>query len=396
MTRPIKKIPYGRQWITANDIREVVSALKSDWLTQGPKVAEFEAALASYCGSRYAVTVSSGTAALHIACLALGLDDGDGVVTSPNTFVASANCAVYCGQRPYFVDIDPDAMNMDPVRLREFLEGGAGQGRIKAIIPVHFAGHPCDMKAIAALAKEHGLKVIEDGCHALGAGTLKRGNKLEKVGSCRYSDMTVFSFHPVKHITTGEGGAVLTNDKTTYNRLLRLRSHGITRDAGLLTQNPGPWYYEMHELGFNYRLTDIQSALGISQLKKLDGFVSRRREIAARYDEAFSGMEHVRTPVEKKGAHSSYHLYPLRVDFSALGLARADAMRTLSELGILTQVHYIPVHFQPFYRRSFGYRAGDFPVAEAFYEQTLSIPMFPAMTDAEVARVIKAVRKTFT
>ncbi|MBI5694781.1 MAG: UDP-4-amino-4,6-dideoxy-N-acetyl-beta-L-altrosamine transaminase [Nitrospirae bacterium] len=383
-------IPYGRQWVTPDDISEVMAALASDWLTQGPRVAEFEDSLASYCGAKYAVAVSNGTAALHLACLALELDKGADVVTSPNTFLASANCALYSGLHPRFADIDPDTCNIDPARLEEALKNK--KKKVKAVIPVHFGGNPCDMLAISAIAREHGAHVIEDACHALGAGTKKRGGGLDRTGSCKYSDMTVFSFHPVKHITTGEGGAVLTNSRKLYDRLNILRNHGMTRDPKRMTRNPGPWYYEMVELGYNYRITDLQCALGTSQMKRLDDFVARRREIAARYDNAFKDMEFVRPLAESPWSFSSYHLYVLRADFKSLKKSRKKVIAELLELGVRTQVHYIPVHLQPYYIREFGYRPGDFPVAEAYYESALSIPMFPMMAGKDVGRVIAAVR----
>ena len=396
MGKPDKPIPYGRHWVDDEDIRAVVSVLKSDWLTQGAKVAEFEEALAAYCGSKYAVAVANGTAGLHLACLALGIGKGSGLVTTPNTFVASANCALYSGHVPYFADIAGETLNIDPDRVEALLKKPGTGGKIKAIIPVHFAGRPCDMKVLSDLADKYGQRLIEDGCHALGAGTKKRGGGIERVGSCRHSDMTVFSFHQVKHITTGEGGAVLTNDKRLYEKLCTLRSHGITKDKGRMSRDPGPWYYEMVDLGYNYRLTDLQCALGHSQLKRLDSFVERRRAIAAQYDAAFEGMEHVVTPAPEKGVFHSYHLYVLKVDFKELKTNRRKVMEGLAERGVRTQVHYIPVHLQPYYKKTFGYKAGDFPAAESYYDSALSIPMYPKMTKAEVSRVIRAVRECLT
>jgi perosamine synthetase len=381
-------IPYGRQWLDAADVKAVVAALKSDWLTQGPRVAAFEDSLAAYCGSKYAVAVANGTAALHLACLALGLKQGAGVLTTPNTFVASANCALYAGLTPHFADIEDKTFCIDPERMEAAVKKNKG---IKAVIPVHFAGHPCDMKAIREIADRHGLRVIEDACHALGAGIIKRGGVIERVGSCRGTDMAVLSFHPVKHITTGEGGAILTNDPKLYKKLVTLRTHGITKEG--MSKDPGPWYYEMVELGYNYRITDIQCALGASQLKKVEAFVNRRREIAAIYNEAFSGMDSVRTVQEKKGFLASYHLYVIQADFKAVGKTRKKVMEELVERGVRTQVHYIPVHLQPYYKKSFGYKLGDFPVAEGYYEKALSLPMFPKMTGAEVRQVVRAVKE---
>ncbi len=394
-------VPYGKQSIDNDDISAVVACLQSDWLTQGPKVKAFEEALAGYCGARYAVAVSSGTAALHIACLAAGIRKGDEVVTTPITFVASANCIVFCGGKPVFTDIQKDTNNIDPEEIRR-----NRNSKTKAIIPVDFAGHPCDIENIHRIAKEHDLVIIEDGCHALGARYKVQCSKLDvakrwfKVGSCEHADMAVFSFHPVKHITTGEGGVVLTNDAGYYKKLNMLRSHGITKDPehfvskdGVLDKTfYGPWYYEMQELGFNYRITDIQCALGLSQLKKLDSFVERRRVIAVRYNEAFKGIEPVKIPYELEYAQSSYHLYTLQVDFDRINKSRTDFVEELKMKGVGTQVHYVPVHLQPYYKKHFDYREGDYPNAESYYRRTISLPLYPAMTDEDVEKVIRAVK----
>jgi len=388
-------IPYGKQWLDEEDIRAVIDVLKSDWLTQGPVVNIFEKALAEYCGAKYAVAVSSGTAALHIACLAAGIEVGDEVITSPITFVASANCVLYCGGFPVFADIDIDTYNISTIEIEKKITS-----KTKAIIPVHFAGLPCDMEEIRKIADDHGLIIIEDACHAFGAEYKANGESF-KVGSCAHSDMSVFSFHPVKHITTGEGGAILTNNPDIYERLLSLRSHGITRTNKKFVNTSmafspdnviNPWYYEMQELGFNYRLTDMQCALGLSQLKKLDGFVDRRRSIAAMYSEAFQNIDFIKIPQEQATKKSSFHLYALQVDFQKTGNSRAAVMNKLKDMGIGTQVHYIPVHLQPYYTNSFKYKEGDYPVAEDYYKKALSLPMFPDMGDVEAARVIDSVK----
>jgi UDP-4-amino-4,6-dideoxy-N-acetyl-beta-L-altrosamine transaminase len=394
-------ILYGRQWIDEEDINAVIDVLKGDWITQGPKIDEFEKALANYCGAKYAVAVNSGTAALHLACLAAGIKEGDEVITTPITFVASANCVVYCGGIPVFADINKDTYNIDPSEIRKKITS-----KTKAVIPVDFAGLPCDMEAIRKIADEHDLIIIEDACHALGAEWKDSNGRWHKTGSCSYSDMTVFSFHPVKHITTGEGGAVLTNNAELYEKLLSLREHGIIRNPEKfinkdlafslnpesLILNPNSWYYEIHELGFNYRITDIQCALGLSQLKKLDMFLAKRRSIASAYSQAFKDIELVTTPAEPEDKKPAYHIYVLQIDFERLGKTRADVMNKLRASGIGTQVHYIPIHLQPYYRNNFGYRKGDYPAAEEYYDKALSIPIYPKMNDAEIKRVINSVK----
>lgn len=398
----MKLIPYGKQSIDEDDIGAVLDVLRSDWITQGPIIEQFEKALAGYCGARYAVVVSSGTAALHLACLAADIQSDDEVITSPITFVASANAVAFCGGRPIFADIEEKTYNIDVAEIKKKITS-----RTKALIPVHFSGLPCDMEAIFALAEAHDLIVIEDACHALGAkykdqvsgtrgqGKNRKRHKWIKVGSCKHSDMTVFSFHPVKHITTGEGGAILTNNRAYYEKLLRLRSHGITKDSSLFTahnqQSTGMWYYEMQELGYNYRITDMQCALGLSQFKKLDRFVERRRKIVKRYNKNLVDIPYVEIPFEGEKYKSSYHLYVLRVLFDKLGKTRTHMMNELKRKGIGTQVHYIPVHLQPYYRNTYHYRAGDFPVAEAYYKKALSLPLYPAMTDEDVNKVIDSV-----
>lgn len=376
-------IPYGTQCIEDDDIAAVVETLRQGPLTQGPKVLAFERALAERVGARYCVAFCNATAGLQCAVKALDIAPGRNGVTSPNTFVASANCLAYNGLVPRFADIDPRTFNVTAETLARQIDGGTS-----VLVPVHFAGQACDMEPIAALAALKGIPVIEDAAHALGSVHLDGS----PVGSCRHSAMTVFSFHPVKTLTTGEGGAVTTNDPVLFERLKLLRSHGITKDPALLQDNPGPWYYEQQELGFNFRITDIQCALGLSQLAKLDRFKSRRREIIEAYHEAFRGMVHVRPPFETPGLDSCLHLYVLRIDFEALGTSRGAVMARLLEQGIGSQVHYIPVHLQPWYRRQYGFAPGHAPVAEATYAQALSIPLYPAMGEAEVERVIAAIR----
>jgi perosamine synthetase len=378
-----RAIPYATQWVDDGDVEAVTLALRSDWLTQGPRVGEFEDAVARYCGVKHAVAVSSGTAGLHIAALAAGFGPGDEVITSPITFVASANCALYCGARPAFSDIDPRTYCLDALKIKDKVNK-----KTRGIIPVHFAGQPCDMPRIKDLADKDGLVVIEDAAHALGASYLHEGREI-KVGSCAHSDMTVLSFHPVKHITTGEGGMVTTNSTELYRRLLLLRTHGITREPSLMEKkDEGPWYYEMHALGFNYRITDFQCALGLKQMEKLDSFAERRREIKKAYDEAFRGLDEIIIPYEKDGACSSWHLYVVQFK----GVDKLGAFNRLREKGLGVNVHYIPVYFMPYYKR-LGY-TGACPEAEDYYGRAVSLPMFPKMSADDVEYVIGAVRET--
>ncbi len=371
-------IPYGRQEITAADIAAVKAVLGSDFLTQGPAVPRFERAIADYCGAAHGVAVNSATSALHIACLALDLGPGDWLWTSPNTFVASANCGRYCGAKVDFVDIDPDSYNLSPAALAAKLEQAAVSGRLpKVVIPVHFAGQPCDMEAIATLGQRYGFRIIEDASHAIGGRY--RG---EAIGNCRYSDITVFSFHPVKIITTGEGGLATTQAPALAERMARLRSHGITRDpAGMQGKPEGPWYYQQIELGFNYRLTDIQAALGQSQLQRVDDYVARRQRLAARYDRGLADLP-LRLPYRDPGHQSALHLYPIQVLKDRRRIF--EALR-LADIGV--NVHYIPVHTQPDYGQ-FGFQRGDFPQAEAYYDHAISLPLFPTMTETEQDRVM--------
>lgn len=377
-------IGYGHQYIDDSDIEAVVNVLKSDYLTQGPSVSAFEKKICEITGAKYCVAVSNATAGLHIAVAALELGEGIEGITTPNTFLASSNCMVYNNVKPVFVDIDPVSYNIDPMEIEKHISA-----KTKLLIPVHFAGLPCKMEEISAIAKKNNLHVIEDAAHAIGSQYADGSY----VGNCKYSDMTVFSFHPVKTITTAEGGAVTTNDEKLYQKLCMLRSHGVTKDENLLTKNPGPWYYEMQSLGFNYRMTDMQAALGVSQLNKLDFFKKRRREVIAMYNKAFADMRYLKTPYEPENVCSCFHLYVTQIDFESLGKSRAQVMQELREKGIGTQVHYIPVPTQPYYKNTFGYKDGDFPVAEKYYEQELSLPLYPGLSDDDVNTVIKAVKE---
>ena len=377
-------IPYGRQSLDQADIDAVVQVLESDWLTQGPAIERFETSMAARCEAGFGVAVCNATAALHIACLALDLGPGDALWTSPNTFLASANCARYCGADVDFVDIDPKTWNLDVVALRHKLEHAEQTGKLpKVLVAVAFSGQSCDMRAIAALAERYGFAVIEDASHAVGASYAGR-----PVGCGEFAAMTIFSFHPVKIITSGEGGLVLTNRPELAERLRSLRSHGMTRDPAQMSQaSHGPWYYEQVELGFNYRITDIQAALGLSQLNKLEGFLARRRELAARYQALLSGLP-LTLPTAQADARSAWHLYVVRVQTERVSLSHRQVFEALRVAGIGVNVHYIPVHLQPYYR-ALGFEAGDFPEAEAYYGQAISLPMYPAMTDQQQDEVIE-------
>src|SRR5712671_5432411 len=373
-------LPYGRQCLDEEDIQSVVEVLKSDWLTTGPKVGEFEEQFAEWVGTKHAVSVSSGTAALHAAAFAAGLKPGDEAVTTPMTFCATANCVLYQDATPVFADVSANTLNLDPHETSKKISS-----RTKAIIAVDYAGHPADLVAFRDLAEQHGLVLIEDACHALGAEHLGR-----RVGGI--ADMTVFSFHPVKHLTTGEGGMVTTNDSKLAETLRRLRNHGISSDARQ-RQKSGQWFYEMVLLGFNYRLTDIACALGISQLEKLQANLTHRRAIAARYSKAFRELPAVIVPAVRNGVEPAWHLYPIRLRFESLAAGRAEIFRALRAENLGVNVHYIPVHRHPYYRERFAYKGGEFPVAEDAYERLISLPMFHAMTDADVEDVIHAVQK---
>jgi perosamine synthetase len=382
---PVRKtlLPYGHQSIAEDDIQAVVETLRSDWLTTGPKVAEFEEAFAARVGAKHAVAFSSGTAVLHGAAFAAGLKAGDEAITSPLTFAATANCVLYQGARPVFADVCPDTLNLDPERVAACVTG-----KTRAILPVDYAGHPADLDSILKVADDRGLTVIEDACHALGAEYRER-----RVGSIAH--LTVFSFHPVKHLTTGEGGMVTTASAVEAETLRQFRNHGISSDA-MQRQTAGQWHYEMVLLGFNYRLTDLACALGLSQLKKLDANLARRRGIAALYTAAFREIPGVIPPCVREDVNPAWHLYPVRFDLHQLKTDRGEIFRALRAENIGVNVHYIPVHLHPYYRDQFGYRGGEFPVAEGAYERLISLPMFHGMNDQDVQDVIHAVGKVAT
>jgi UDP-4-amino-4,6-dideoxy-N-acetyl-beta-L-altrosamine transaminase len=381
-------IPYGRQEITQADVDAVVKVLHSTNLTQGPAVPRFEQAVLAHCKAKHAVAVNSATSALHIACLALDLGPGDWLWTTPTTFVASANCALYCGAQVDFVDIDPRTCNLCPKALEEKLEAAEKAGRLpKIVVPVHLCGQPCDLRSIHALAQRFGFKVIEDASHAIGGKYLG-----EPIGNCRFSDITVFSFHPVKIITTAEGGMALTNDAKLAERLGLLRSHGITREPSLMTQGmDGPWYYQQVALGFNYRMTDLQGALGASQMHRLEQYVARRHELARRYDELLKDLP-VTTPWQHPDGYSGLHLYVIRLQLDQIDRTRLQVFDALRAKDILVNVHYIPVHTQPHYQRM-GFRPGQFPHAERYYTEALSIPMYPALSEAQQDEVLGCLRE---
>lgn len=379
-------IPYGLQQITQADIDAVVAVLRSDFLTQGPTVPRFERAVAARCGAQHAVAANNATAALHLACLALALTKGNLLWTVPNTFVASANCGRYCGADVDFVDIDPDTWNLDVRALRDKLVAARANGRLpNIVVPVHFGGQPTDQEEISVLAREFGFKVLEDASHAIGAS--RHG---ERVGSCRWSDVTVFSFHPVKIITTGEGGIALTNDEELARRMALLRNHGITRDATRMHHAPdGPWQYEQLELGHNYRMTDLQAALGLSQLDRLDEYVSRRNMLARRYDNLLSGLPLV-LPTIRPGNMSAFHLYVVRVRANAVRKTQREVFEALRRNGIGVNLHYLPVHLQPYYR-ALGFMPGGCPEAEQYAREAMTLPLYPALTDADQDAVAAAV-----
>lgn len=377
-------IPYGRQDINQADIDAVVAVLRSDFLTQGPAVPAFEKAVFSYCGARHAVAVNSATSALHIACLALGVGKNDVVWTTPITFVASANCALYCGATVDFVDIDPRTYNLSVDRLAEKLAQAEKAGTLpKVVIPVHLCGQPCDMAGIHALSQQYGFKIIEDASHAIGGRY-----KGEPIGNCRYSDITVFSFHPVKIITTGEGGMAVTNDAQLANQMVRLRSHGITRDPAEMTHAPdGPWYYQQIELGFNYRMTDMQAALGLSQMQRLEEFVSQRHVLATRYDELLKNHP-VTTPWQHADSYSGLHLYVVRLRAGDKSMNHREIFERLRVNGIGINLHYIPVYRHPYYAR-LGFNSSDFPEAERYYAEAVTLPMYPGLTQQQQLEVVR-------
>lgn len=381
-------IRYGQQDITQADIDAVIGVLKSVNLTQGPNIPQFEQSVLAHTRAKHAVAVNSATSALHIACLALDLGHGDWLWTTPNTFVASANCALYCGAKVDFVDIDPRTYNLCPKKLEAKLIEAEKAGRLpKIVIPVHLCGQPCDMQAIHALGQKYGFKIIEDASHAIGG--LYKG---EPIGNCRYCDISVFSFHPVKIITTAEGGMALTNSDELATRLSLLRSHGITRDPALMTQPmDGPWNYQQVALGYNYRMTDMQAALGVSQMTRLSQYVARRHEIARRYNELLADLP-LTLPWQHPDSYSAYHLYVIRLELEKISATHLQVFEALREKDILVNLHYIPVHTQPFYQKM-GFKQGDYPEAERYYREAISIPMHPLLTDAEQVVVANVLRE---
>lgn len=381
-------IPYGKQDINPADINSVIDVLQSDFLTQGPQTPLFEKTLVDYCGVNYGVAVNSATSALHIACLALGLGGGDWLWTSPNSFVASANCGLYCDAKIDFVDIDPKTHNLSVTELERKLIQAKQENKLpKVVIPVHFAGQSCNMKKIHFLSQEYGFKIIEDASHAIG------GKYLEKsIGGCQYSDITVFSFHPVKIITTAEGGLATTNSKELAEKMRLFRSHGITRDKSLMTRDPdGDWYYQQVGLGFNYRMTELQAALGISQMQRLDEFVAKRHILQERYDLLLSDLPIIE-PYQDKDNYSALHLYPIQIDLNKVSKNREQIFNVLRENGIGVNVHYIPIHTQPYYLQ-FGFREGDFPNSESYYNRTISIPLFHTMTAEQQDEVLDVLKR---
>lgn len=379
----MKKISYGHQYITDEDIEAVVKVLNSDYLTQGPKIPEFEEAFAKKVGAKYAIAVSNGTAALHISALSLGIKSGDNVIVTPMTFVASANCVRYCGGNVCFCDIDPDTFLIDINKLRQMITSKP-KGYYKGVIFVDFAGYPVDSEAIRSICNDYGMWMIEDACHAPGAYFIdSKGNK-QMAGNGVYSDLTVFSFHPVKHIATGEGGMITTNDDDLYYKLKCLRSHGICQDNNRLTRCPGNWYYEMQDLGFNYRITDIQCALGISQLKRLDWSLQRRQAIAAKYNEAFKNISQIKTPKVAKNVFHAYHLYVIQTE------KRKELFDYMRSINIFVQVHYEPVHLMPYYK-NLGNKEGNLPITENYSKHCLSLPIYPTLTDEEQEYVIEKI-----
>lgn len=376
---------YGKQTIDENDINAVVAVLKSDFLTQGPAIEKFEKYVADYCGAKYAVAVTNATSALHIACLAAGLGKGDTLWTSPITFTASANCGRYCGANVDFVDIDNNTYNMSV----EELEAKLTKAEVlpKVLVPVHLGGQSCDMEKIHVLAKKFNITVIEDASHAIGADY-----EDTKVGCCKYSDMTVFSFHPVKIVTTGEGGMVLTNSKDLYDKLVLYRSHGITRAPELMTKEAdGPWYYQQIDLGFNYRMTDMQAALGYSQMHKVDEFVARRRELAARYNELLKDLDMLKLPYQDERTASSWHLYIVRADFSKISKTKKQIFAEMKDKGVCLNLHYIPVHTQPYYE-NLGFTNGDFPISEKYYEEAFTLPLYYSLTNEQQEYIVNTLK----
>jgi len=381
-------INYGKQSLDDGDINEVISVLKSDWLTQGPNVENYEDNLKEYFGAENACAVANGTAALHLTGMALGWKEDDIVITSPITFLATANCIVYTGAMPDFVDIDPSTYTIDPNQLENKIKAYQGAGKkVKAVIGVDYAGHPCDWQALREIADKYDIQLVNDNCHAMGASYV--GDKQYAV---KYADASIQSYHPVKHITTGEGGAILTNNQAIDEKIRRFRTHGMTKNTHQMEKNDGPWYYEMHDLGYNYRITDFQCALGSSQLEKLDRFIIKRREIAKIYDESFIGIDIMKIPENSASIDHAYHLYPLQIDLEKLSLTKSDLFRKMNQKGINLQVHYIPIHLQPFYKKNYGFKPTDYPISEKFYELIVSIPLYPSLKNREVQKVVEDIK----
>ena len=380
-------ISYGKQSIDQSDIDSVVEVLRGNWLTQGPSVETFENNLSNYFGSQYCCAVSNGTAALHLAGLALGWGPGDIIITSPITFLASANSIVYSGAIPDFVDICSDYYTIDANLLEDKIKNYISEGKkVKAVIGVDFAGHPCDWTSLREIADKYDLDLVNDNCHALGAAYKK-----DKMYAVKYADITTQSFHPVKHITTGEGGAILTNEKKYHEIIQLLRTHGMTKSDETIEKNDGPWYYEMHNLGYNYRITDFQCALGDNQLKKLDNFIEKRKKIATNYNNKLSNVESLILPKTRSDVEHAYHLYPLQIDFDKINLTKKVFFTKMREEKINLQVHYVPIHLQPFYRKRYGFKIGDFPISENFYNKEISIPIYPDLSKADQEIVINSI-----
>jgi UDP-4-amino-4,6-dideoxy-N-acetyl-beta-L-altrosamine transaminase len=384
----IRVIPYGKQDISQTDIESVIKVLQSDFLTQGSQVPLFEKTVSNYCGAAFGVAVNSATSALHIACLALGLGKGDWLWTSPNSFVASANCGLYCGAKIDFVDIDPQTYNLSAEELeRKLIQAKQDDNLPKIVIPVHFSGQSCDMKKIHSLSQEYGFKIIEDASHAIGGKYLD-----QPIGGCQYSDITVFSFHPVKIITTAEGGLATTNDKELSERMQLFRSHGVTRNPELMSKlSEGGWYYQQVDLGFNYRMTELQAALGVSQMQRLDEFVTQRHILQERYDSLLNGLPIIK-PHQSQDSYSALHLYPIQIDVDSVGKGREKIFDELRQNGIGVNVHYIPIHTQPYYLQ-FGFKVGDFPNSESYYNRAISIPLFHAMTAEQQDEVLNVLMR---
>ena len=387
-------LSYGRQTVEEDDIRAVISALRSDNLTQGKRVRLFEELICEYTGAKYCVVCSSGTAALYLAYRASGLKEEDSIITTPVTFLSTVTAAIHLGGVPAFCDIEPVTYNMDTGLLEDAIERCHNP---HAIVPVHFGGLPCDMERIREVADGKSLFVIEDACHALGSKWKDTSGRWHRVGDCAFSDMTVFSFHPVKTITTCEGGAITTNDKTLYTKLLHLREHGITRhEKSFIGAPDGPWYYELVEPSFNFRISDVHCALGINQLRKVERFIDRRQKIAALYRELLSGYHFIKTPCEKEEVVNAYHLYPVRIAFENIGVSKKAWFKEMEAKGIRLQVHYIPIHLQPYIQWRYGFRRGDFPESERFYREEVSLPIYPLLTDNDVKRVTEELITTLT